>query len=229
MTRKVFQELQTSAYDRSVFVGSPKRTSEFQKVTQNSVKVKMSNIDKENVTVRRSKRKGAIVESLVPDEQLKKTVKGQAKKTSKEQPVKSTKKVTKKSAAKNAKTKKENTASTSEAETAVLLNQSRLDSFLSPLASSSTTVMSGVSNVLDSVNTTVNRSITEETNLMTSDTPTRSYWQIIAEERQAAIEKTLLENEWLTDQIDALQSENSQLKNALAAAEKVLQLEGLLE
>lgn len=227
-TRKAFQELQTSANDRTVFVGSPQRTSTIHQVIKNSAKPKMlKSSDKENVMVRRSKRKGTVVENKIHEEQLGKT-REQSKKIAKEMSKKPVKEITKKST-KNVKSrnKKENIQSVSDINTTVLLNQSRLESFLSP--SSSNTTISEETTLFEAGDITVSKSISEETNLLSSDITSQSYWKTVAEERQIALEKVLSENELLLDQVLALQTENSQIKSALSAAEKILKMEGLLD
>ncbi|KAF8764803.1 Geminin like protein [Argiope bruennichi] len=60
--------------------------------------------------------------------------------------------------------------------------------------------------------------------MLTSDNPPDSYWKMLAEERRIALEKALCENEQLYDQIQVLETENSQLKSCLKEAEKLAEV-----
>jgi len=62
------------------------------------------------------------------------------------------------------------------------------------------------------------------TDIVTSDEPTAEYWRILAEERREALEETLLENQTLTEKLEALEAENARLNELLEDAKTLAEM-----
>ncbi|XP_071035127.1 uncharacterized protein [Parasteatoda tepidariorum] len=167
MTRKIFQELQQSTVN-----------------VRGSTKMKEGeNMNKEAVDTNENIKSKKL--STVPAKHSKRKNVGRENKTKK-----LPKAVTKKEAVSKAKacTQKEDLQAT------VTLNQSRLETYLYSCASTSDISNDSAAQDLGNC-TTMNKSISEDIQLLTSEKPSQAYWQEIAEQRRIAHEKTVLENE----------------------------------
>ncbi|KAG8191112.1 hypothetical protein JTE90_010036 [Oedothorax gibbosus] len=223
-TRKALHELQVSATDSAILVSSPgmmRQKEKALKPSENSIKEAggEENGSKEHL-LRRSKRKN------LPHQNEDKEVQKESN------PTKSLKtKGPKASKAKAAKSKSVSVSS----------NQSSLDSFVSVTSKSVDVSIpiekeevsehsifrdSTINNTLkaDDCTMRVVRSTSDETNMLTCDEPGTAYWQMLAEERQKALEIALIENEELKTELEVLETENGQLKNVLHELESVVEV-----
>ncbi|XP_055940454.1 geminin-like [Argiope bruennichi] len=243
-SKRVLQVLQVSATDKDLLVspnlmsGNGKKPAESRKKTE---VYEDGLLSKENTpvvpTVRRSKRK-----NMVSQEQVKKMTSKEGTET--KESSNKVSKVTKPKKTSSRKNKKQSTVDS---------KQSKMDSFIATCSTSNTIfesnlefVGSPVDNDMqlqqskNSVEVTISTSsaLTSAASLqdskdlgnaispsmLTSDNPPDSYWKMLAEERRIALEQALCENEQLYDQIQVLETENSQLKSCLKEAEKLAEV-----